>query len=75
MSKRQSLLFIGIFTIIIPYLGIPSLWRTFLTVLVGAGLIIISYYMGRDGDVHGFSEKKSPSTFVESNSDSSETNH
>ncbi len=69
MSKRQGLLFIGIFTFILPFLGVPTSWRTLLTVLIGAGLIAISYFMGKEDGAFGGGAKKTPSTFVESRND------
>ncbi len=42
MINRKSTFFLGIFVFIIPFLGIPSSWRTFFIVVSGIILIILS---------------------------------
>ncbi len=42
MIQRRSTFFLGIFIFIIPFLGIPSSWRTFFIVVSGISLIILS---------------------------------
>ncbi len=48
MSKRLSLLFIGIFTIVLPFLGFPTSWKMFFTVIVGMILVAISFVMRKE---------------------------
>lgn len=42
MIQRRSTFFLGIFIFIIPFLGIPSSWRTFFIVFSGIALIALS---------------------------------
>ncbi len=42
MINRRSTFFLGIFIFIIPFLGVPSSWRTTFIVLSGIILIILS---------------------------------
>lgn len=42
MINRKSTFFLGIFIFVIPFLGIPSSWRTFFIVVSGLTLIILS---------------------------------
>lgn len=64
MSKRQGLLFIGVFTIVLALSGLPSDWKTVFTVLIGLGLIIISYYTKKENPKEAGTKKES-SVFVE----------
>ncbi|MCR4334677.1 MAG: hypothetical protein NUV47_03035 [Patescibacteria group bacterium] len=41
MHRKQSLLILGIWVIILPFLGFPSSWKTFLFFITGVTLIII----------------------------------
>lgn len=43
MSKRQILGAIGIWVIILPFLGFPSSWKTVLLVLTGMGICALAY--------------------------------
>lgn len=43
MSKRQILGIIGIWVIILPFLGFPSGWKTVLLVLTGIGICALAY--------------------------------
>lgn len=42
MINRRSTFFLGIFIFVIPFLGIPSSWRTFFIMISGITLIILS---------------------------------
>ncbi|MCX6701585.1 MAG: hypothetical protein NTX96_00040 [Candidatus Zambryskibacteria bacterium] len=42
MINRKSTFFLGIFIFVIPFLGVPSSWRTFFIVISGLTLIILS---------------------------------
>jgi len=42
MINRKSTFFLGVFIFIIPFLGIPSFWKTVFIVLSGLFLIILS---------------------------------
>lgn len=43
MRKERTLLAIGIFIIVLPFLGFPNIWRTVLFMIVGFMNIYISY--------------------------------
>lgn len=45
MFKPKTILLLGIWLILIPFLGAPSTWRTFL--LYGTGFILIANYFLR----------------------------
>jgi hypothetical protein len=42
MINRKSTFFLGIFIFLIPYLGIPSSWKTFFIVTSGIVLMVLS---------------------------------
>ena len=42
MISRKSTFFLGIFIFLIPFLGLPSSWKTTLIILSGIGLITMS---------------------------------
>lgn len=43
MSKRQILGIIGVWVIILPFLGLPSSWKSILLVLTGIGICSLAY--------------------------------
>lgn len=43
MSKHRILFFIGIWVVILPFLGFPGLFKTILFILTGIIIIYISY--------------------------------
>ncbi len=45
MSKESAVIVLGILTLVIPQLGVPSPWRTTMLVLVGIALVIIGLYL------------------------------
>jgi hypothetical protein len=45
MSKEMAVIALGIWVIIIPYLGVPGSWRTALIVVTGIGLILLGFYL------------------------------
>ncbi|MBI4155740.1 MAG: hypothetical protein HY507_00725 [Candidatus Zambryskibacteria bacterium] len=42
MIKRKSTFFLGIFIFLVPFLGLPSSWKTSLIILSGLTLIFLS---------------------------------
>lgn len=42
MIERKSTFFLGIFVFLIPFLGVPSSWKTFFIVVSGLYLIFLS---------------------------------
>ncbi len=64
MSKEMSVILLGVAVVIIPYLGVPSAWRTFLLVLAGLALVVIGFLLRARDMMH--SRKNSPHhSFVE----------
>lgn len=45
MSKELSVILLGTAVVVIPNLGVPSMWRTLLLVLVGFALVMIGLLM------------------------------
>ena len=45
MSKEAGVILLGIFTLVVPFLGFPSSWRTAMLVLAGGGLIVIGFLL------------------------------
>lgn len=63
MSKEMSVILLGVSVIIVPYLGVPSSWRTLLLVLAGLALVVIGFLLRAQG-MRGDKNSKY-STFVE----------
>jgi hypothetical protein len=45
MSKEMAVIALGIWVIVIPYLGVPGGWRTTLMVITGLGLILLGFFL------------------------------
>lgn len=45
MSREMGIIVLGLAVMIIPYLGVPSAWRTALLVLAGAALAVIGFLL------------------------------
>jgi hypothetical protein len=45
MSRDMTLIVLGLLTIVIPYTGFPSSWRTLLLVLIGLAVAVIGFLM------------------------------
>lgn len=63
MSKEMSVILLGVSVIIVPYLGVPSSWRTLLLVLAGLALVVIGFVLRTQG--MGGDKNSKYSTFVE----------
>jgi hypothetical protein len=48
MRKAYSLLLMGIWVTVLPYLGFPYSWKDILTAITGLGLIFFSYMLYRE---------------------------
>jgi len=64
MSKEMSVMLLGVAVVILPYLGVPSAWRTLLLVLVGLTLIIIGFLLRAHG-MRGSGKNSLHHSFVE----------
>ncbi len=49
MSKRQILILIGIWIIVLPFLGFPGNWQRILFVITGVYLLALSYSLRLEG--------------------------
>lgn len=45
MSKETAVIALGIWAILLPYLGVPRAWLTILLVLTGLGLVILGFLL------------------------------
>lgn len=69
MSKEMTVVALGIWILILPYLGVPGSWRTTLLALTGVGLIVLGFFLraevlsrgGRHGSHHSFVENSATS--------------
>ena len=44
MSRNKTILLIGILTVLMPFLGFPSTWKTVFYIIFGVILIIMAVY-------------------------------
>lgn len=49
MSKEIGVILLGVAVIVVPYLGVPSAWRTALLLLSGLTLIVIGFLLRSQG--------------------------
>jgi hypothetical protein len=47
MSKGTFVFLLGILLIVLPYLGIPSLWKHYLYIGIGCTLLLVGYALRR----------------------------
>ena len=45
MSKEMTVIVLGIWVVVVPYLGIPGAWRTALLVLTGIGIALVGFIL------------------------------
>lgn len=45
MSKEMTLIVLGLWVAVVPYLGVPSAWRTALLVLSGIGIAAVGFLL------------------------------
>ncbi|OGI60187.1 hypothetical protein A2641_03865 [Candidatus Nomurabacteria bacterium RIFCSPHIGHO2_01_FULL_37_25] len=67
MRKVYTLLILGIWVAVLPYLGFPYSWKDVLTTLSGLGLIYISYTLYKESKVKENNEEKTFDNFSENN--------
>ncbi|MBI3305680.1 CAP domain-containing protein [Candidatus Nomurabacteria bacterium] len=67
MQKARILLFLGIWIVVLPYLGFPNSWKDILTILSGVGLIFMSTMLYREHKSNGKTEEKTFDNFRENN--------
>ena len=61
MRKARLLLVLGIWVMILPYLGFPYSWKDSLTTITGLGLIYVSYLLYKESKK--MQESKEEKTF------------
>ncbi len=47
MSKATFVFVLGLFLIVLPYLGIPSVWKNYIYLALGIVLILVGYALRR----------------------------
>lgn len=68
MRKGSFVFLIGITLVLLPYLGIPTLWKQYLTIASGAALIFLGYAIRRAqylNDIDSGNGELVSETFVE----------
>ena len=65
MSKEMTVIVLGIWVAVVPYLGVPSLWRTVLLVVSGIGIAVIGFLLRGEALSRGAPVSRH-ATFVES---------
>lgn len=45
MSKEMTLIVLGIWVVVVPYLGVPGQWRTVLLVVSGIAIAVIGFLL------------------------------
>ena len=65
MQKARILLFLGIWIVVLPYLGFPYSWKDVFTILSGLGLIYLSYKLYKESKVKEGKEERTFDNFRE----------
>lgn len=65
MRKAYTLLILGIWVAVLPYLGFPYSWKDILMTLSGLGLIYVSYTLYKESKVKENKEEKFFDSFSE----------
>lgn len=63
MSKEMAVIALGIWVLVIPYLGVPGGWRTLLMIVTGIGLIVLGFFLRTEALARG--GRRPHSSFVE----------
>ena len=58
MSKKKILFLTGVWVMVLPFLGFPTIWKKILLVLTGGMLISVSYLWVRTKNMHNTSRGK-----------------
>ncbi len=65
MSKEMTIIVLGLFVVVVPYLGIPGEWRVILLVLSGLGLAVTGFLLRGEALARG-GRAHAHNSFVES---------
>ncbi|HEY6020896.1 MAG TPA: hypothetical protein VIY48_13650 [Candidatus Paceibacterota bacterium] len=64
MSKEMTVIVLGLWIAIVPYLGIPGTWRTVILLLSGLGIAIVGFLLRGEALGRG-QHRNARTTFVE----------
>ena len=65
MKKAWTLLILGVWVAILPYLGFPYSWTDILITLSGLGLIYVSFMLYKESKIKEIKEEKTFDNFSE----------
>jgi hypothetical protein len=65
MQRARILLFLGIWIVVLPYLGFPYSWKDVFTILSGLGVIYVSYRLYKESKVKETKEARTFDNFRE----------
>lgn len=65
MQKARICLFLGIWIMVLPYLGFPYSWKDVLITLSGIGLIFMSLMLYKGSKIEGTEKEKTFDNFRE----------
>ena len=65
MKKAWTLLILGVWEAILPYLGFPYSWKDILITLSGLGLIYVSFMLYKESKIKEIKEEKTFDNFSE----------
>ena len=57
MSKTKILFIVGVFIVVLPYLGFPYLWKNVLFAACGLGIAFIAYTLNKEAKRENIPEK------------------
>ena len=65
MRKARIFLILGIWIVVLPYLGFPYSWKDILTTLSGFGLIYVSFMLYKESKIMEIKKEKTFDNFSE----------
>lgn len=65
MRKERTLLFIGIWVAVLPYLGFPNSWRTVFFTITGLALVYLAYLFYHQAKARVPKDESLSKTFVD----------
>ncbi len=68
MARKQTVLMLGVWLVVLPFLGFPAAWKTGLSVVTGVVLIIVYIYRrssGKECQCHLEKDKMRSEVFVD----------
>lgn len=68
MSKEMTVIALGVWVLLVPYLAVPGPWRTAILIVTGIAIAITGFLLRGEALYRGLSEgrKRENHTFVES---------